>query len=142
MKNLNMESKILCPRHLLGASASTFMIAVICHKFVIVYKPMRTETGLAKCLNLIFFLTFFFHVVFFSFGCYPETKKQFLRLVGFLMLSGSNLFTMKSLLDTWKARFLERCMIKINPGLSQILSKVFVSKNMRLELTKYCGPLS
>ena len=109
MKNLNMESKILCPRHLLGASASIFMIAVICHKFVIVYKPMRTETGLAKCLNLIFFfLTFFFHVVFFSFGCYPETKKQFLRLVGFLMLSGSNLFTMKSLLDTWRARFLER----------------------------------
>ena len=45
---------------------------------------------------------------FFSFGCYPETKKQFLRLVGFLMLSGSNLFTMKSPLDTWKARFLER----------------------------------
>ena len=84
MKNLNMESKILCSRHLLGASASVFMIAVICHKFVIVYKPMRTETGLAKCLNLIFlflfffffFLLFFFHVVFFfSFGCYPETKK-------------------------------------------------------------------
>ena len=29
-------------------------------------------------------------------------------------------------------------MIKFNPGLSQILSKVFLSKNMLLELTKYC----
>ena len=108
-KNLNMESKILCPRHLLGASASIFMIAVICHKFVIVYKPMRTETGLPKCLNLFFLKLFSFMLCFFlSIGCYPETKKQFLRMVGFLMLSGSNLFTMKSLLDTWRARFLER----------------------------------
>ena len=90
VKNLDMESKILCPQHFSGASASVFMIAVICHKFVIVYKPMRTETGLAKCLNLFIFIfifvTFFFHVVFFSIGCYPETKKQFLRVVGFLML--------------------------------------------------------
>ena len=76
VKNLNMESKILCPRHLLGASASIFMIAVICHKFVIVYKPMRTETGLAKCLNLIFFfLTFFFHVVFFFLWLLSGEKK-------------------------------------------------------------------
>ena len=30
-------------------------------------------------------------------------------------------------------------MVKFNPGLSQILSKVFLSKNMQLELTKYCG---
>ena len=29
-------------------------------------------------------------------------------------------------------------MVKFNPGLSQILSKVFFSKNMSLELTKYC----
>ena len=28
-------------------------------------------------------------------------------------------------------------MVKFNPGLSQILSKVFLSKNMLLELTKY-----
>ena len=28
-------------------------------------------------------------------------------------------------------------MDKFNPGLSQILSKVFLSKNMLLELTKY-----
>ena len=27
-------------------------------------------------------------------------------------------------------------MVKFNPGLSQILSKVFLSKNMSLELTK------
>ena len=67
MKNLNMESKILCSRHLLGASASIFMIAVICHKFVIIYKPMRTETGLAKCLNLVFLFLFFFFFYFFSF---------------------------------------------------------------------------
>ena len=28
-------------------------------------------------------------------------------------------------------------MVKFNPGLSQILSKVFLSKNVSLELTKY-----
>ena len=73
MKNLNMESKILCSRHLLGASGSAFIIAVICHKFVI---AMRTETGLAKCLNLIFFfLTFFFHVVFFFLWLLSGDKK-------------------------------------------------------------------
>ena len=27
---------------------------------------------------------------------------------------------------------------KFNPGLSQILNKVFWSKNMQLQLTKYC----
>ena len=26
----------------------------------------------------------------------------------------------------------------VNPGLSQTLSKVFLSKNMQLEVTKYC----
>ena len=32
-----------------------------------------------------------------------------------------------------------RKTVKFNPGLSQILSKVFLSKNMQLELyTKYC----
>ena len=76
MKILSMESKILCSPHLLGASASAFMIAVICHKFVIVYKPMRTETGLAKCLNLIFFFfTFFFHLVFFFLWLLSGDKK-------------------------------------------------------------------
>ena len=30
-----------------------------------------------------------------------------------------------------------RKIVKFNPGLSQILSKVFLSKNMLLELTKY-----
>ena len=29
-------------------------------------------------------------------------------------------------------------MVKVNPGLSQILSKVFLSKNTSLELKKYC----
>ena len=29
-------------------------------------------------------------------------------------------------------------MVKLNPGLSQILSKIFLTKNMSLELTKYC----
>ena len=38
--------------------------------------------------------------------------------------------------------FVDQCpvplkMVKFNPGLSQILSKVFLSKNMLLELTKY-----
>ena len=28
-------------------------------------------------------------------------------------------------------------MVKFNPGLSQILSKIFLSKNMLLEITKY-----
>ena len=32
---------------------------------------------------------------------------------------------------------LPRKMVKFNPGLSQILSKVFLSKNLLLELTKY-----
>ena len=31
-----------------------------------------------------------------------------------------------------------RKMVKFNPGLSQILRKVFLCKNMSLELTKYC----
>ena len=31
-----------------------------------------------------------------------------------------------------------RKMVNFNPGLSQILSKVFLSKSMSLELTKYC----
>ena len=30
-------------------------------------------------------------------------------------------------------------MVKFKPGLSQILSKVFLSKDMKLELTKYCS---
>ena len=29
-------------------------------------------------------------------------------------------------------------MVNFNPGLSQILNKVFFSQNMQLELTKYC----
>ena len=41
------------------------MIAFIWHKVVIVYKPMGRETGLAKCLKVIFFLLFsLIHVVF------------------------------------------------------------------------------
>ena len=35
-----------------------------------------------------------------------------------------------------------RKMIKFNPGLSLTLSKVFLSKNMQLELTKYCWAFS
>ena len=31
---------------------------------------------------------------------------------------------------------------KFNPGLSQFASKVFLSKNMSLELTKCCWPFS
>ena len=30
-------------------------------------------------------------------------------------------------------------MVRFNPGLSQILSKVFLSKNMSFELAKYSG---
>lgn len=30
-------------------------------------------------------------------------------------------------------------MVKFKPGLNQILSKVFLSKDMKLELTKYCS---
>ena len=30
-------------------------------------------------------------------------------------------------------------MVKFKPGLSQILSKVFLSKNVQFELTKYCS---
>ena len=32
-----------------------------------------------------------------------------------------------------------REMVNFNPGLSQTLSKVFLSENMQLELTKYCS---
>ena len=34
-------------------------------------------------------------------------------------------------------RLFPRKVVKFNPGLSQILSKVFLSKNMQLELTTY-----
>ena len=33
-------------------------------------------------------------------------------------------------------------MVKFNPGLCQISSKVFLSKNMKLELTKYSLPFT
>ena len=33
-------------------------------------------------------------------------------------------------------------MVKVNPGLSQISSKVFLSKNIKLELTKFCIPFT
>ena len=67
------------------------MIAFICHKVVIVYKAMGRETGLAKCLKVLFFSLFsLIHVVVVSCrcstGCYSETKRQFLGMVGFLML--------------------------------------------------------
>ena len=67
------------------------MIAVTCHKVVIVFKPMGRETDLAKYLKVFFFLLFsFIHVVvvscYFSTGCYSERKRQFLGMVGFLML--------------------------------------------------------
>ena len=66
------------------------MIAFICHKVVIVYKAMGRETGLAKCLKVFFFLLFsLIHVVVsccVSTGWYSETKRQFLGIVGFLML--------------------------------------------------------
>ena len=40
---------------------------------------------------------------------------------------------------TWQPELgpVPRTMAKFNPGLSQILSTVFLSKNMLLELTKY-----
>ena len=67
------------------------MIAAICHKVIIVYKPMSRETGLAKCPKVFFFLLFsLIHVVVvsccFATGCYSETKRQLLGMVGFLML--------------------------------------------------------
>ena len=87
-------------------------------------------------MSQFFFLLFsLIHVVVsccFSTGCYSETKRQFLGMVGFLMLR-YNQISPRHL----KGPF-PRKMIKINSGSSQILSKVFVSKNMKLELTKYC----
>ena len=35
-------------------------------------------------------------------------------------------------------RLVPRKVVKINPGLSQILSKIFLSRSMQLELTTYC----
>ena len=92
VKNLDLESKIcFCLWHVSGGSSWIFMIAVICHKVVIVHKPMSRETGLAKCLKVLFFSLFsLIHVVVVSCccstGCYSETKRQFLEMVGFLML--------------------------------------------------------
>ena len=67
------------------------MIAVICHKVVIVFKSLGRETDLAQYLKVFFFLLFsFIHVVVvsccFSTGCYSERKRQFLGMVGFLKL--------------------------------------------------------
>ena len=68
------------------------MIAITCDKVVIVFKPMGRETDLAKYLKVFFFfyLFSFIHVVVvsccFSTGCYSERKRQFLGMVGFLML--------------------------------------------------------
>ena len=60
VKNLDLESKIcFCLWHLSGGSSWIFMIAFICNKVFIVYKPMGRETGLVKCLK-VFFFTFFF----------------------------------------------------------------------------------
>ena len=92
VKNLDLESKIcFCLWHLSGGSSWIFMIAFICHKVVIVCKVMGRETGLAKCLNFFFFFLLFslIYVVVsccFSTGCYSETKRQFLGIIGFLML--------------------------------------------------------
>ena len=45
------------------------------------------------------------------------------------------------ILDSFGRKFIQgpvpRKVVKFNPGLSQILSKVFLSKNMLLERTKY-----
>ena len=38
----------------------------------------------------------------------------------------------------WALGPVPRKMVKFNPGLSQISSKVFSSKNMQLEVTIYC----
>ena len=54
-----------------------------------------------------------------------------------LRTSGRSLPVKKIVEHPW-ARFIERWLIIYNPGLSQIWSKVFLSKNMQLELTKYC----
>ena len=54
-----------------------------------------------------------------------------------LRTSGWSLPVKKIVEHPW-AWFIERWLIIYNPGLSQIWSKVFLSKNMQLELTKYC----
>ena len=80
----------------------------------------------------IFFLfvcfTFFFHVViFFSIGCYSETKKQFLRMVGFLLLRDSNLFLRKMI----------KCLRTYNSSLQNTVvpllrEKVMITQNVTL----------
>ena len=89
------------------------MFAAICHKVVIVYKPMRTETGLAKCLKVFFFFTFFFDsccccfMLFFHWLLFVDKKA--VPWDGWVFnVAIVSLFTIKSLLDTLRARFLER----------------------------------
>ena len=89
------------------------MIAVICHKVVIVFKPMGRETDLAKYLKVFFFFTFFFYsccccfMLLFHWLLFREKKA--IPWDGWVFnVAYVNLFTIKSLLDTCRARFLER----------------------------------
>ena len=81
------------------------MIAAICHKVIIVYKPMSRETGLAKCLKVFFFFTFFFDsccccfMLFFHWLLFGD-KKAIPRDNWVFNVAIVNLFTIKSLLDT------------------------------------------
>ena len=89
------------------------MIAFICHKVVIVYKTMDRETGLPKCLKVFFFFTFFFDsccccfMLFFHWLLFGDKKA--IPWDGWVFnVAIANLFTIKSLLYTWRARFLDR----------------------------------
>ena len=81
------------------------MIAAICHKVVIVYKPMSRETGLAKCLKVFFFFfTFFFDscccfMLLFHWLLFVDKKA--IPWDGWVFnVAVVNLFTIKCLLDT------------------------------------------
>ena len=90
------------------------MIAVIYPKVVIVYKPMGRETGLAKCLKVFFFFFAFFFdsccccfMLFFHWLLIGDKKA--IPWDGWVFnVAIANLFTIKSLLYTWRARFFER----------------------------------
>ena len=81
-------------------------------------------------IYLFFVCLFYFFLSccdFFSIGCYSETKKQFLRMVGFLLLRDSNLFLRKMI----------KCLRTYNSSLQNTVvpllrEKVMITQNVTL----------
>ena len=85
-------------------------------------------------LYLFFVCLFYFFLSccdFFSIGCYSETKKQFLRMVGFLLLRDSNLFLRKMI------KCLRTCNLSLQNTVVPLLrEKVMITQNVTLSNTQ------